>query len=205
MKPTPAEIENGRPRSASDEDAADGRERHVQVDERGRPQRAEGEVEHREDQGQRQRDDDRQPPAGRLQVLELPAPADVVARRQLDLAADPLLRLGHERRHVAAAHVQLDHDPAPHRLARDLGRPGLERRCPRAGPGARAPRRARPPARCRGRRSSARSRRRSGPRARSGAGPRTRCRRSCPRARPRPCRARPRPRCRSGRSGHGRP
>ena len=205
MKPTPAEIENGRPRRASAKTppmAANGTFRKMSS---GGLQRPEGEVEHGEDQGQRERHHDRQPPRGRLEVLELPAPADVVAGRQLHLAPDPLLRLGHERGHVAAAHVQLDHDPAPHRLAADLRRSRVERDLGELPERHQRARPATPRARSRGRRSCAPSRRRSGRRARSGAGPRRRSRRSSPPARPPRCRARRPPRCRSGRSGRGRP
>ena len=138
------------------------------------------------------------------EVLELPAPADVVAARELHLAREALLGLGHERRHVAAAHVRLDDDPAPDRLAADLRRPGVERDLGELARAGRSRPRATRRGRSRARRGCGPPRRRGAPPARSGAGPRRRSPRPSRRGRPRRCRARRRPRCRSGRSGRGR-
>ena len=63
MNPTPAEIENGMPRSAERDDPADGGEGHVQVDERRRAHRAECEEEQREDE--RRARAGRRPPGAR--------------------------------------------------------------------------------------------------------------------------------------------
>ncbi len=105
MKPTPALIESGMSRSTSAatppvrasgtplntrSGVADGAEAHAQQD---------------EDQQQRHRHNDGQPLRGRDQLLEPPAPADPVARRQLDLLSDAGLHLGHEGAEVAIAHV----------------------------------------------------------------------------------------------------
>ena len=74
MKPTAAGIENGSPRSAQRQHAADQRERHV--DEHGDrvAQVAEHQEQHREDDRQRQRRHEAEPLAGAREVLELPAP-----------------------------------------------------------------------------------------------------------------------------------
>ena len=86
MKPTPAEILNGMPAQParrcrpSPPSARPGRS--------AAPAEAiAGAVEQQEDQQQHDRHDDHQPPGGRLQVLELAAPVDAVAGRQVDLRA----------------------------------------------------------------------------------------------------------------------
>ena len=65
MKPTPAEMLNGMPRSHSASDAADGRERDVEEDEQRGLDLAEGQPEQEDDQAERERHDDRQAGAGR--------------------------------------------------------------------------------------------------------------------------------------------
>src|SRR5512138_2411100 len=100
-------------------------------------------------------------PPGPLEVLELPAPAHVVARRQLDGVGEAGLRLGHEAALIATADVGADAGLTPVLAARDDGlrpRPG----CRPAAPGARGRRRA-------WERGAGRSRRdRRGPRERTG-------------------------------------
>ena len=59
---------------------------------------------------QRHRHDDLQPRLGALQVLELAAPGDVVARREAHLFGDRLLRVGDVAADVAAAEVDVDVD-----------------------------------------------------------------------------------------------
>ena len=79
------------------EDAADAGEEHAAENHQGVPERAEREIEQAQDQGQGERHDDVEPLLGPLQVLELPAPLDGVAGRELHLAADSLLGLLDER------------------------------------------------------------------------------------------------------------
>ena len=116
MKPTPAEMENGMPRSASAKTppvAANGTLRKMSAAGRSEPN---VKYEHGEDEASASGTTTASRRLARLQVLELPAPADVVAARAAATSRrDALLRLGHERRHVASAHVRLDDDPPPHR------------------------------------------------------------------------------------------
>ena len=121
---------NGRPMTPEPEHAADAGEEHAAEDHQGVAERVEREVEQAQDQGQGQRHDDEEPPLGPLQVLELAAPLDRVAGRELHLAADPLLGLLDERADVAAPDVGLDDDPPLAPLALD-GRGA--RSSPRAG------------------------------------------------------------------------
>ncbi len=124
MKPTAAEIENGSPRASSattPPTIANGTPAKTRTLSRTLPV---GEVQQREDERERERHHDHEAALGALEVLELPAEPDEVARRQLDVPRDPLPHLGHEAAEVAPAHVRLD-DEAPLRpLALDRRRPG---------------------------------------------------------------------------------
>ena len=60
---------------------------------------------------ERERHHDQQAALRALEVLELPAEPHEVARRQLDVAPDPLPHLVHEAAEVAPAHVGLDDEP----------------------------------------------------------------------------------------------
>ena len=69
-------------------EGADQGEGHGEKDDAGLDQTLGVEVDDDEDDQNRQRDDQQQPRLGLLHVLELAAPDDVVARRQLDLLLD---------------------------------------------------------------------------------------------------------------------
>src|SRR5690606_39823538 len=80
--------------------------RHVRTPEQGLPPGAEGGEEQKEAQPDRARNDDREAGRGPLLVLELAAPLDVVAGRELDLLRDPAARLVDEADEVAPGHVR---------------------------------------------------------------------------------------------------
>ncbi len=82
MKPIAALTLNGMPRNQRREHPADHREWDGGVDEQDIPQALEAEIQEKEDKGQRDRDDDRKPELGALEVLELPAPFDDIAFRR---------------------------------------------------------------------------------------------------------------------------
>ena len=123
MKPTPAEIENGMPRDVKGEDAAGSRHRHGGIDQDRQSDRVKRAVEQQEDQQHGHGHDDQQALGGRLQMLELAAPARVVEMRELDLRVDGGLGLGDEAGDIAAAHVHADDRPVLGILAFDLAGP----------------------------------------------------------------------------------
>jgi hypothetical protein len=122
MKPTRAVIENGMSRSHN--------ARMPPVRPSGTPlktrsaNRTESErtVEQEEDEQEAHRNNDRESLARSDEVLELAAPVEPTARRQLDFL-DGLLRRGHERAEITAAHVALNDDAALAVLAADLIHP----------------------------------------------------------------------------------
>ena len=83
MKPTPAEIENGIPRSASARTPPDDRERDARVDQERLPDRAERGEEQDEDQEERERHDEQQPRRRALEVLELSRPTSGSSRAEV--------------------------------------------------------------------------------------------------------------------------
>src|SRR5690606_21114525 len=105
------------------EDATNGCERYVQVDE---PRWAHRSVDHeqqKKDEEERGGDGDRKPLGGLLQVLELTAPLDKVPRRHFDLRVDALLRLGYELCEIIPTHIGHDGHSTLDVLASDLSRP----------------------------------------------------------------------------------
>ena len=85
-----------------------GRHRHGAENERGQPERLEARVEEHGDQAQHQRGNERQPPAGREEIFEIPSPGDRVADRQRHSLGHEALRLGDKSGHIAAAHIRRD-------------------------------------------------------------------------------------------------
>ena len=103
-------------------DAADQREGQRQHHDQRLGDPAEVEVEQQEDDQQRDRHDDLQARLGPLQVLELAAPLDVGAGRELHLVRDRLPRLGDIAAEVAAGDVDEDVDRELAVLGADRGR-----------------------------------------------------------------------------------
>ena len=130
MKPTEAGTDRYSPATSSAEDAADQRERDVGEDQQRLAHRAEGREQQQEDQRQRDRHHDHQPRRRALLVLELAAPGQAVAGRQLDLSRR--LRPWPPRRSRPGrgrATLACDDGEARRVLAVDLDR---ARRCARA-------------------------------------------------------------------------
>ena len=101
------------------EDAAGDGERNARRDEQHLPQTAKGHEDEQEDDDERHRHDDAQPRPGLLQVLELSAEFDAVARRELHLLGDLSLGFEDEAFHVASAEVYHDGGTALAHLASD--------------------------------------------------------------------------------------
>ncbi len=123
MKPTPAEIENGIPRSQ--------RAKIPPTLAKGTPVKTEqhvaemlvSHVQQQENEGQSDGHDDLETRSGAFEVLELAAPFDVIAAGgQLDLLGDAPLRLGDEATKVPAADVALDDESPLAGFPHDLGR-----------------------------------------------------------------------------------
>ena len=74
---------------------------------------AEIEIEQQENDEHRDRDHDLQPRLGALHVFELPAPAHVIAGRELDLLRDRLLGVGDEAPNVSTGDVHEDPGRSP--------------------------------------------------------------------------------------------
>mmetsp|Transcript_53139 Transcript_53139/g.124391 ORF Transcript_53139/g.124391 Transcript_53139/m.124391 type:complete len:252 (+) Transcript_53139:4431-5186(+) len=107
------------------DDAADQREWHVAEDQQRLAHGAKGGEQDHEDDAERQRHDESKTRRGSLLVLELAAPADAVARGELDRGADLLLGLLHESDQVATGHLGDDHAVAAAQLTIDLHGPGV--------------------------------------------------------------------------------
>jgi hypothetical protein len=63
--------------AAPEQDPADGRERYIEEDQRREPRAAEHQIEQQEDDGERHRQDGRQPRHALLQIWKLP-PQEIV-------------------------------------------------------------------------------------------------------------------------------
>ena len=125
MNPTAAEMLKGMSAQQEREHAADRGQRDAREHEQRLPHRVERREEQQEDQEERQRHDDQQARPGALEVLELAAELDAVARRAgvtCPVVEEPA-HVVDEAADVAPAHVALHEDQAGAVDVADLGRP----------------------------------------------------------------------------------
>ncbi len=120
MKPTEAGHRQVFARDPQREDAADERERHVGEDQRRLAHGSQRGEQHQEDEPERDRHHHGETCCCAPLVFELAAPDQAVARRQLDLVRDRLLRILDEADEVAPRHVGLHDGEARGVLAIDL-------------------------------------------------------------------------------------
>src|SRR3546814_5152227 len=67
-------------------------------------------VEQEDDQHETGRNHQHQPLAGRLEILELTTPIEIMAGRKAHLPVDRLPRIGDDTGNVASTHIGLNHD-----------------------------------------------------------------------------------------------
>src|SRR5665213_3903704 len=103
-----------RVREVEERDAADEDEGDVDENEQCVTEPLEGEEEQRQHKQERCGDDNLQAGVGTLLIFKLAFPSDVIAGGEVyfDGVVDPLLRVGDETAHVAAANAALERDAA---------------------------------------------------------------------------------------------
>ena len=102
-------------------DPASGGHRDGQVNQQGRAGRPKGRVQQHKDQKERHRYYNGQSGARPLQILELPAPLNPVAGRELHVICYCLSRVGHKTGQIAPAHVRFHRQPSMNIFPADLG------------------------------------------------------------------------------------